>query len=225
MDPVSGSGGGAPAGSCLGMRRMPHDYVYGSDNKMFLEDSAVTGCVDQNKTWPACGTTTSWCHLSTGPDEPVPVESSGGFSLSFDGVEMEFYKFENIPYYDRSTLQEIKSAWDRGLKEDGATETLKERGYKYAAIAISPVSDGASTELSYQVDIAWGKSLPMGFLGMTSDNNTECSYGGTPDVSATQYTVGRRSNSYIMTTNTQMKKPGDTHEYTTWKIYDMTQIS
>jgi len=222
MDVDNGIGGGAPAGYCLGMRRMPRDHVSG---EMYGENSIVTGCVDQNKTWPACGTTTSWCHRSTGPDEPVPIETSGGIKLSFDGIiEVEFYKFENIPYYNRSTLQEIKTAWDGGLKEDGATESLKARGYKYAAIAISPVSVGASTELSYQVDIAWGKSLPMSFLGMTSDNDAECSYGGTPN-SSTQYTVGRRSNSYIMTTNTQMKKSGDTHEYTTWKIYDMTQIS
>jgi hypothetical protein len=134
---------------------------------------------------------------------------------------VDFYKFANIPYYNRSTLQDIKSAWDGGLKEEGTTESLKQRGYKYAAIAIAPVTEGSS-ELSYPVDIAWGKSFPLSFFGMVADNEAECSYGGTTD-SSTRYTVGRRYNSYVMTN--QLKKPGDTHEYTTWKIYDMTQIS
>lgn len=204
---------GEGAGACDGLWNMPLNYSSqkGIENPEYQDqDITVTGCVDQTKTWPNCGTTIEWCNRQ--PDymsdeiADVPVQSYTGTT----------YK-QSSTSFDTSTLQAIKSAWDSagGIMIDGAT--AKSQSYKYAAITIASAAAGTKLDSNYDVVVLWGKYPPLSFSG---SNPVECSYTG-----STPYEVGRKFNSHIFTNTPSTKKPTDTIWLnTTWKVYDISQV-
>jgi hypothetical protein len=151
----------------------------------------------------------SWCYK--GPPNTPPKESDG----------VTDYVFINF-VFPRRTLQDIKKAWDGpGLTYNigGVTKTLKEWGYKYAAMAVnSDVMYGTNppTESNYWVWISWGKTLPPKDM---LDTGAGCSYGGKPE-SSTQYKVGRKNGTFADTNRT----PGDNWEGSTNVIYDISKV-
>jgi hypothetical protein len=212
--------------TCAGLGYMPDGYTLLGD--MIETSNAISGCVNPQKTWWACGNRTAWCH-KTAPEDMPPVES--------DGTTQYILNYQGVGFGKRFTLQDIKTAWDAtsGTNTDpllqtpsGVTpvKTLKEAGYKYAAITIPAPSQynpqTAQTDANYWPYIAWGKTLPPSSSIYTDDG---CSYGGSA-TSSTKYQVGRKLSSFIGTTTTPaaLKKPTDTHTGTTWRIYDISKV-
>jgi len=199
------------ANTCVGISRMPANPgtlppLWGTGPR-----DVISGCVDPAKTWPMCGTNTSWCYKYDGTG--IPLETNGGW-YAFGGV---------IGLTSLVTLADIKTAWSTpGLvKITGQTEDLKSQGYKYAATTIVDSPPGSQNESNYGVYIAFGKTLPAAASMNTEDAG--CFYGGTPE-SATKYQVGRKSDSFVFMNPQKTVKTGDTWGGTTWKIYDLTQV-
>jgi hypothetical protein len=223
-----GSGvGGRPEdkNSCIGYWNIPigGDITETGFGGLVGEDQGiVSGCVDQTKSWPNCGTTTSWCHRTYEGDSVLPTPDVQVIPRYMSS------EITNNDIFTRKTLKDIKTAWDTPgyLKINGQTEDIKTQGYKYAAITISDATQGSPSDAGYYVNISWGKELPGGapyVMDIGGVPDAECSYGGKPD-SATQYTVGRKEKSYIFTSNPKLNLPGDTWSRSTVKIYDISQV-
>jgi hypothetical protein len=211
--------------ACMGYWHIPigGDITETGLGGLVEEDQGiVSGCVDQTKSWPNCGTTTSWCHRTYEGDSVLPTPDVQVIPRYMSS------EITNNDIFTRKTLKDIKTAWDTPgyLKINGQTEDIKTQGYKYAAITISDATQGSPSDAGYYVNISWGKELPGGapyVMDIGGVPDAECSYGGKPD-SATQYTVGRKEKSYIFTSNPKLNLPGDTWTRSTAKIYDISQV-
>jgi hypothetical protein len=191
--------------TCVGYTFMPSKFI--STITMADVDSHNSACVDPTKTWPTCGTRTSWC---VGASEPV------GF-LPLNSINWETTT-------DRTKLDTIKAAWEGGLKASDDPKTLKERGYKYLAVTMADRTRDNESDANYYTYYTFGRSIPLNNTMLENNNGAACNYGGT-STSATKFKVGRKGDSYIgLSTNPSLKNPGDTHGGHTWRIYDLELI-
>jgi len=197
--------------TCVGYTFMPSKFI--STITMADVDSHNSACVDPTKTWPTCGTRTSWC---VGGNAVTDGQLPKGFLYPNGG-------FAWPPGTDLTKLDTIKAAWEGGLKASDNIQSLKERGYKYLAVTIS--NDTGKNNTNYITYYAFGKDIPPNLDMAENNNGAACNYGGT-STSATKFKVGRKGDSYIQpnATTGSLKNPGDTHPGNTWRIYDLELI-
>jgi hypothetical protein len=199
--------------TCVGISRMPANPgtlppLWGAGPR-----EVISGCVDPAKTWPMCGTNTSWCYKYDGVGTPI----------GWNGVPYVWLWDVGASDIARKTLADIKTSWNTPglMKLAGQTDDLKTQGYKYAATTIAQSSPGSANDSNYYVYVAFGKTLPASASMNTEDAG--CSYGGTPE-SSTTYQVGRKPDSFVFMNPQKTNKDGDTWGGTTYKIYDLTQV-